>query len=156
MYRFNMKLKNENHKREYIITIPYSVETRTIKEGEEKIREIFNVIGFKEVKIDVQKNNISHQQRKALHLYFNLLAEALNEAGFDMKKVLKQEVDIPWNKDTVKEYLWRPIQKAYLGIESSNNLEQDQIDKVWEILNRMIGEKTGVHVPFPCEDNQLN
>ncbi len=89
-------------------------------------------------------------QNSALHLYFTLLAEALNDAGFDMRKVIRKEIDIPWSPLSVKEYLWRPIQKEYLKKESTTKLNKlKDIDKVYDILNRVISERCGVSVPFP-------
>ena len=52
------------------------------------------------------------QQNKAIHKYFELLAQTLNDAGLDMKQVLKPEVDIPWTKESVKAHLWKPVQKV--------------------------------------------
>jgi hypothetical protein len=75
------------------------------------------------------------QQNKAIHVYFQLLSEALNEAGCDMRTVIRQEVDIPWTPQTVKDYLWRPIQKAYLQEKSTTRLKRKDIDKVYDILN---------------------
>lgn len=86
-------------------------------------------------------------QNNALHLYFEMLAEALNEAGLDMKKMMK--ADIPWNAYNVKNELWRPIQEAQLGKKSTTQLTTKDIDKVYETLNRLLGEKKGIHVPFP-------
>jgi hypothetical protein len=37
------------------------------------------------------------KQNAALHLMFTQLAQELNEAGFDMKKTLKPEIEIMWN-----------------------------------------------------------
>jgi len=88
-------------------------------------------------------------QNKALHLMFEHLAQELNEAGFDMKKTLKQEVDIAWNKDMVKEYLWRPIQKAQLGKKSTTELTTKEIDKVFDTLTRHLGQKLGIELHFP-------
>ena len=88
------------------------------------------------------------KQNAALHLYFANLAEELNDAGFDMKKTIR--VDIPWSAMTVKEYLWRPLQEAYLLKRSTTELERGkEIDEVYDILNRVIAERTGIHVPFP-------
>lgn len=89
-------------------------------------------------------------QNRALHLWFSLLAEELNAAGLDMKKVLKPSIDISWSKQSVKEYLWRSIQYAMLGKKSTKNLNSDEIDKVYEELNRFLAEKHQIHVPFPC------
>ena len=85
-----------------------------------------------------------------MHLWFQFVASTLNEAGLDMKKVLKPEVDIPWTKKAVKEYLWRPIQKAMLLKESTTELTTKDLDKVVEVLNRHLGQKLKVDTPpFP-------
>lgn len=89
------------------------------------------------------------QQNSALHLYFEHLAQELNDAGLDMRKTLKPAVDIPWSKDTIKDYLWRPIQIAQLQKESTTNLTTTEIDKVWETLNRHLSERFGLSVEFP-------
>ena len=88
-------------------------------------------------------------QNSALHLMFEHLAQELNEAGWDMKKTLKQEVDIAWNKDMVKEYLWRPIQKAQLGKKSTTELTTKEIDEVFDTLTRYLGQKLGIEIMFP-------
>ena len=92
-------------------------------------------------------------QNRALHKFFELLADELNDAGYDMKKTLKPEIDIPWSKDTIKEYLWRPIQEAQLRKCSTTQLNTKEIDIVYNTLNRHIGERFGIHVPFPSVDN---
>jgi hypothetical protein len=52
----------------------------------------------------------------------------------------------------VKELLWRPAQKAILRKKSTTELFKiEDIDKVWEHLNRHLGEKFGLHVPFPSD-----
>lgn len=96
----------------------------------------------------------THQQNRALHLYYQLIADALNDAGLDMRAVLKPEVDIPWNKTTVKEYLWRPVQNLQLGKKSTTELTTDEIDKVFETLNRHLA-KFGIGEPFPSMEEIL-
>ncbi len=90
-------------------------------------------------------------QNNAMHLYFETLATELNAAGYDMKKVLKQEVDIEWSKEMVKRYLWKPIQEALYATDSTTDLDKQQVSRVYEHLNRLIAEKCGIHVPFPHE-----
>lgn len=89
------------------------------------------------------------KQNRALHLLFIFLADELNGAGYDMRKTLKPGVDIPWNGGTVKEYLWRPIQKAQLQKESTTELTTKEIDEVFDTINRHLGERFGLHVDFP-------
>lgn len=89
------------------------------------------------------------QQNKALHVLFKLLANILNENGLDMKKTLKPEIDIPWSDGSVKEFLWRPVQVAQLNKKSTTQLTTKEIDEVFNTINRHIGEKFGIHIPFP-------
>ena len=89
------------------------------------------------------------QQRKALHLYCDMLAQELNDAGLDMKKTLKPEIDIPWSKLTVKDYLWRPIEQALIGKESTEDMDNVEVSAVYDVLNRHTASKLGVSVPFP-------
>lgn len=69
-----------------------------------------------------------------------------------MKRVLKQEVDIPWTTETAKNFLWRPIQKIYINKKSTTRLTKKQVSEVYDILNRMLGEKFGINVEFPHID----
>lgn len=95
------------------------------------------------------------QQNKALHVLFQLLANALNEAGLDMRKTLKPGIEIPWQSSGIKEYLWRPIQEAQLGKKSTTELTTVEIDAVFDTLTRHLGEKFGLHVPFPSIDELI-
>ena len=88
------------------------------------------------------------QQNKALHKYFELVAGALNEAGLDIRAVLKPEIEIPWSKDTVKDLLWRPIQTIQLGKRSTTELSTQDIDKVFETMNRHLA-KLGIYEAWP-------
>jgi hypothetical protein len=89
-------------------------------------------------------------QNKALHRYFELLAEALNDAGYEMKAVLAvKSVDVPWNKETIKEVLWKPIQEAMTNKDSTTELNTVDVSEVYQVLDRHIAQNFGVHVPFP-------
>lgn len=96
------------------------------------------------------------QQNRALHVYFSLIANALNDAGYDMRKVLKPEVEIPWSPSAVKEYLWRPIMKAQLRKFSTTEMSTTDIDSVFDTINRHLGEKLGIHEPFPSLEEIIN
>lgn len=92
------------------------------------------------------------QQNKALHKFYELLAEDLNTAGLDMKRTLKEQVDIPWTPVTIKEYLWRPIQDAMLHKESTTELTTKEVNDVYEVLIRHLGEKFNITTAFPSEE----
>lgn len=97
----------------------------------------------------------TNRQNRALHLMFSQLAEELNGAGYDMRRTLKESVDIPWSGETVKEYLWRPVQEAQLKKKSTTELTSTEIDAVFETINRHLGEKFGLHVAFPSIDSLM-
>lgn len=96
------------------------------------------------------------QQNRAMHKFFDLLADALNDAGLDQRKVLKPSVDIPWSAFAVKENLWKPIQHALYGKMSTTELDKSQeIDKVHEVLMRHISEKFHLeYIDFPHEEKK--
>lgn len=96
------------------------------------------------------------QQNESLHVFCEQLAETLNDSGLEMKAVLSvKEIDVPWNKDTVKEVLWKPIQKAKTGKKSTTELSRVEPSEVHAILMRHLGEKLGVpYIPWPSEENR--
>ena len=91
----------------------------------------------------------TEQQNKALHLLFQMLADELNDAGLDMRKTLKPEIEISWNPTSVKEYLWRPIQKVMTRKESTTDLNSHEIDMIFGVLNRHLGQRFGITTIFP-------
>ena len=95
------------------------------------------------------------QQNKALWVYFQLIADRLNDAGLDLRVVLKPEVEIPWSKDSVHDFLWVPIQDVMLRKKSTTELNTADIDKVYMTLNRFLAEKHGVSEPWPSFDDLL-
>ena len=94
-------------------------------------------------------------QNAALHLYFDLLAKELNDGGFPIQKVLsKYAVELDWSGNSVKELLWRPVQKALTSKVSTTELDKiSDIDLVYEHINRFVG-KLGIHVPWPNNQNK--
>lgn len=97
------------------------------------------------------------QQNKALHKLFEQTAKMLNENGLDMRAVINPEIDILWSAYTVKEHLWRPVQMAYLGKKSTTKLSTADLDKIYDIINKALAERTGLSLPpFPSIDEQLN
>lgn len=103
--------------------------------------------------VNLEKGRRSGPQNNALHKFYELLSNALNEGGYSVKKVLEKKMDLDWNEKLVKELLWRPAQEAITGKTSTTELDKvEEIDIVWGHLNRHLGEKFGVHVPFPKKE----
>lgn len=91
------------------------------------------------------------QQNRALHKGCDLIAQALNGAGLDMRTVLKPEIDIPWTTASVKEYLFKPVMKAMTAKTSTTELAKiGEIGAIWDTVMRFLAEKHGVeYIPFP-------
>ena len=91
------------------------------------------------------------QQNRALYKFFELLATALNDAGLDMRVVLKPTYSLPWDKDLVKKHLWKPLQKIFYSTNSTKELTKiEQIDKIHAVIMRELGQKHGLeYIPFP-------
>lgn len=98
---------------------------------------------------DKKEEQRTKLQNRAMHKYFSLLSESLNAAGYDVSKTLRHDIDIPWNESLVKELLWRRPQIAITGKESTTELNTKEVSEVYEILNKHLGEKLGIHVPWP-------
>ena len=91
-------------------------------------------------------------QNKAIHKYFVMLAESLNNAGLDVKKTMRHDVDIPWTPELIKELIWRGVQEAMFDIKSTTKLDTEQVSKVYETINRHTSSTMGVSVVFPSKD----
>ena len=90
------------------------------------------------------------QQNKALHKYFRMLAEALQDADYDMREL---KVDIRPTEELVKKYMWKPVQEALYDKKSTTDLSISEVSEVYDHLNRALIDKLSIHVPFPSEDN---
>jgi len=107
---------------------------------------------YLEVEITRKAKQRTDQQRKAIEVYCRELAKTLNDAGLDQRAVfakMKEGVDIPWSQDTVKDTLWRRIQVAILGKESTTKLNADEVTRVYDTLNRWTGTTFGIAIQFP-------
>ena len=99
------------------------------------------------------KGRRSMTQNASLHLWLDRVASCLNDAGYDMKAVIKEDVDIDWTKDSVKTYLWKPVEKAMYGHESTTEANKTQYGDIEETLRRHMGAKFGVVLPaWPAEE----
>jgi len=115
------------------------------------LREIYADKKYVQVKWSTNKA-ITNPQRNSVYLYCGLLAQELNGRGLDMVKTL-HDVEIPWSKESVKEHIWVKVQSAKFDNVSVNNLETPQVSEIYDVVNRHLSNKFGVHVPFPSRDN---
>ena len=86
------------------------------------------------------------QQNKALHLWFNLVAEELNDKGYEQKITFGTK-DCPWAKESVKA-IFKKIAKFQVEEFKTSKLTTKQLKLVEETLHRILAEE-GIHVEFP-------
>jgi hypothetical protein len=91
-------------------------------------------------------------QNRALHLMFDQLAKELNDRGLYISKVIK--VDAPWNKERVKELIWRPTQMKILNKKSTTQLTTKDIDEVFIPIERAVNE-LGCDIQFPSIEHVI-
>ncbi len=94
-------------------------------------------------------------QNKAMHKYFELLANELNSAGLSMQKTLKPEIDIDWTPEMIKKYLWKPVQNTMYSKLSTTKLNTKEVSQIYETLNRLTAQKFGISVAFPSNEEPM-
>lgn len=95
-------------------------------------------------------------QNRACHLLFKFLSDELNNAGLDIRATLKPDFNLPWTPVLIKEILFRPIIKIMLGKQSTTQLKTDEIDKIYDVIVRELGEKHGFECPdFPSIESLI-
>ena len=93
------------------------------------------------------------QQNKALHLWFRWLAEALAEKHYDFRNL---KIEIQPTEYLVKQFMWKPVEEALYGKKSTKALEISEVSVIYDHLNKALGEKFGIHIPFPTEEDLQN
>lgn len=94
-------------------------------------------------------------QNASMWLFFTLLADELNNGGFSIQKVLTNyKVELDWDKNSVHDIIWVPIQKALLNKSSTTQLNKhEEITAVYEHINRFVAQM-GIHIPFPVDEER--
>lgn len=95
-------------------------------------------------------------QNRALHKYLELVAEELDREGHSMQHVLTHvtKVDVRPTAHALKEVIWKPIQKLLYDKESTAELTTAEVDRVYEVMNKWLGENFTIHIPFPSDETR--
>ena len=94
-------------------------------------------------------------QNKCLHGWLQQVADTLNSAGFDMRAVLKHDAELPWSKESAKEFLWKPVQEAMTSKESTTEMNTTDPSAICDAITRHLGQKLGVELPpWPSRFNE--
>ena len=104
---------------------------------------------------DIKKKKRTARQSRAMHLWFELVSDEFRAAGYDMKQILAKDIAIPATPQLIKECMWRVTQDAMYSKNSTTELTTAETTKVYEVLNRHLGEKFGIHIPWPSTEEQM-
>lgn len=99
----------------------------------------------------------SSQQNKSLHVLFENMAYELNNAGytFVFKGLKGNEIEIPYTMILVKETIWKPIQLALFGKESTTEATTNDINMIFEALGMWFANE-GIVIEFPSAESIVN
>ena len=100
----------------------------------------------------IQKMDRTYRQNRTIHLLFRRIAEALNDAGFEISHPFKPDLEIPWSEESVKDLLYRPIITSYFKVERSSLLDTAQLSESMDILVDAVNRNTGIYVPIPSQE----
>lgn len=127
-------------------TLPVNSDMRC-EEAVQAIRRAYRESRYIEVDIRVGERQRTLTQNKALHLWFRFLAETLNDAGLDMRAVLKPDFEMSWTESSVKEYLFRPVYQAMTQKKSTAEANRVEYSDVADEIGRHLQQKLGIKPP---------
>jgi len=116
------------------------------------IKQLASIQANGEYEIEIKKlpKTRTSKMNRALHLYCDNVANELNEQGQTVKMVLEQsEIEREWDKESVKSLLWKPIQKAVHGKESTSECTTSEYKKPYKYLSHYLATYFGITLPFP-------
>ena len=94
------------------------------------------------------------KQNDSIHLFCSKLANELNGKGYYVQLVLKPTYELRWDTKTVKEHLFKPIEKALFKKESTTELTTDEVNKVHLQLMMALQDKLTEldFIDFPSQE----
>lgn len=126
----------------------------TLQHAQSRIAELWNEKKWLQISFNFDKQR-SEKQNSALHVYCKLLANAMNDAGYPLIiKINGKETEVDWCLHSVKNYIWRPVQKAINGKHSSKDGSTKDYPEIYENINRHTASKLGINVPWPTRAEQ--
>ncbi len=124
----------------------FKIAEQSLKKGPLTLVGSNKCLQFEEFELEPKR---TAQQNKAMHKYFGLLSEALNDAGLDMRATLKPDAELPWTPESVKTYIWKVVQDAMFDKESTAKLDTKEVDQVYKAVSRHLSNTFNINVEFP-------
>ena len=100
------------------------------------------------------RKHITDKQMASLHVAYREYVRQLTEQGYDLKKALAQTVlTIPLTEENFKHYFVKPtLESLYPESSSHNDLYTDQVEPLFDVLNRAMSIRFGISIPFPEDE----
>lgn len=90
-------------------------------------------------------------QRNALHKWLEMLADVLNEAGFDQavwfQKYAKAGIAARWSKHSVKEVFYKPVLESMTGKTSTEQMNTIEPSEVCDVVGQALAQRLGITAP---------
>ena len=89
-----------------------------------------------------------------MQVYFREAAKILNEHGIHQETTSRFQsttLEVPWTEHSFKEF-WRSIQITMFNIKSTKDLQSKQVSQIYDVINKGISERVGLHIPFPHKE----
>lgn len=90
-------------------------------------------------------------QRNALHKWLEMLADVLNESGFDQtvwfRKYAKAGIAARWSKHSVKEIFYKPVLEAMTGKTSTEQMNTVEPSEVCDVVGQALAQRLGITAP---------
>ena len=98
----------------------------------------------------------TEQQNRAIHLYLSQVAKELRNQGQTMQNVVEKitKVEIIPTTHNLKEIVWREIQKAHLGKDSTTFLTKQEVTEIYEIMSMWLAKHFEIDIPFPVDEEK--
>lgn len=105
------------------------------------------------IELTEKRSTRSSLQNKALHKYFLIIVDALNELGMEFQYFgLKGQVlETRYTTTIVKNQFWRQLQITMFDIESTKDINTKQMNEIIDVIDKFFAER-GVYVQFPDKD----
>ena len=108
-----------------------------------------------EMVVNSRKGLRTRLQNAAMWLFNTNVAKAFNDAGMDMRAVLKPDYFVSWSKDSVKEHIWNVFSVALFNTDKSSKLDTKQFCEVGENMGKQLAEKKGIVVHWPSRESLM-
>lgn len=116
----------------------------------EAIKELASIEpnGAYEVHIKRLPQTRTSKQNRAVHKYFTMVSDQLKET-YTVQQVLKEAIEREWTPEAVKELIWKPVQEAVTGKDSTAKAHREEYSKVYQCVSHHLSTNFGINVPFP-------